>query len=479
MNQSKDLNSLIGCYVSGESLAPDDFLKLEAVLKEDPTAVQRLLDCSVIDSVFRYQAPQETEAETASRIRSILDATEKRSVFQAKRVEKRKYQSRGWFKAISVSALIFFIAATIFFNLKSQSPNVAMVANGYGVTSDGRVPETGDSLRVGDFIEITSGELVIRFTSGAVVTLNGPGKLEVKSPMHVLLHEGTLVARADNEEAKGFRVDSNIAHVTDLGTEFGVSITESGETHVAVFEGEVDVADTDNRPTMVRGTSRLYMGEGLRLSSLGVVDRLLNVNADSFSQHDHVHSQQVAIQSVRDNLSINDVKKFYRIVRGGFGEDAQAYVDRIHQWNSIGDEGLPEFLVGGDYVMTFNDSRTESKLQLKVELAVPSSLYILLDNRLQLPNWLTKDFHDTGADVGMDEGRYPGAPPSITRVVEKGPGSSIDRVFSVWKRNTPATGTITLGPSKLIGRGDGKSMYGVVAVPRHTELLEQDNEAGS
>ena len=61
------------------------------------------------------------------------------------------------------------------------------------------------------------------------------------------------------------------------------------------------------------------------------------------------------------------------------------------------------FLVGGDYVMTFNEDKTVTELELTVELAQPANLYILIDNRVPPPEWLTRDFIDTNADVGLDE----------------------------------------------------------------------------
>lgn len=40
---------------------------------------------------------------------------------------------------------------------------------------------------------------------------------------------------------------------------------------------------------------------------------------------------------------------FYRIVHAGFGEEQLAYVDRVHQWNGVDEQGLPSELLGGEY----------------------------------------------------------------------------------------------------------------------------------
>ena len=44
------------------------------------------------------------------------------------------------------------------------------------------------------------------------------------------------------ESAVGFVVDAVAAHVVDLGTSFGVSVSDNGQTGVCVFDGGVEVS---------------------------------------------------------------------------------------------------------------------------------------------------------------------------------------------------------------------------------------------
>ena len=60
--------------------------------------------------------------------------------------------------------------------------------------------------------------------------------------------------------------------------------------------------------------------------------------------------------------------KYYEIVPGGMREDAVAFVDRDYQWNGVDAKGIPSYLVGGDYVKTFNDDKVAQNLVITVTL---------------------------------------------------------------------------------------------------------------
>jgi hypothetical protein len=92
------------------------------------------------------------------------------------------------------------------------------------------------------------------FVSGATLAVEGPAKIEVVDEMRVVLLSGVVTARIP-DSAIGFIVDTDTAHVVDLGTAFGVSVGDNGTTDVCVFEGEVSVSrngSTSSQPALVR-----------------------------------------------------------------------------------------------------------------------------------------------------------------------------------------------------------------------------------
>jgi hypothetical protein len=122
---------------------------------------------------------------------------------------------------------------------------------------------------------------------------------------------------------------------------------------------------------------------------------------------------------------------------------------------------LPPFLIGGDYVMTFNDDKVTNQIEIAVEISEPANLYVLIDDRVPPPDWLKRDFADTNWDVGSDEGWE-------DKIIDvaMGPGQSIEHVFSVWRRVVAQPATVLLGAisqeSPPPAPDAARSMYGVV-----------------
>ena len=321
---------------------------------------------------------------------------------------------------------------------------------------------------VGQSIRIEAGVVELMLDNSTEITLEGPADFQLLSVNHSVLSHGNLVARC-GPEAVGFEVVSPDVKVVDLGTEFGVSVRDGMHTDVVVYDGEVDLSSLSEANPLER---RLIAGEALHISHQGgKSSRITEVRGDQYLTPqfplDRGHSSSKRILSVSDNLHASVTAKYYRVVGRGFGEDCRAYSDRPYEWNGVNERGLPPALVGGDYIMTFNDDKIRD-VEIEINLARPSTLYVLFDDRVLTPEWLKRDFVDVGWDVGMDEASHDGK-----LVSGVGPGESIDHVFSVWRRDVPQPTTITLGtireqPVEVVPKAILESMYGVVV----TKLVE-------
>jgi hypothetical protein len=258
----------------------------------------------------------------------------------------------------------------------------------------------------------------------------------------------------------------------DLGTEFGVSVSDGGETDVVVFAGKVNMhvptvnhssGGESSAATPLASSRLLRSGEALRVKPGGVMRRLVAIDSSQFptSVSAAVGTTQASslILNVSDNLQEDDTAKYYHIVPGGLVEDAPAYVDRTHQWNGVDERGIPSFLRGADYIMPFNDDKLVDRLNVKLMFARPALLYIFLDDRVRAPEWLRQRFQNTGYKIGLDEGDYPNAEKS-TGV---GPGQSIDNVCSIWVTKVDAATPVTL--DALGATEEFCSMYGIAVTP--------------
>ncbi|MCR9198563.1 MAG: FecR family protein [Planctomycetaceae bacterium] len=98
--------------------------------------------------------------------------------------------------------------------------------------------------RLGDeAIRLFAGEIELTFDDGAVVTLEGPVEFQPRSSGQLLLRRGRLSATVP-QPAIGFTVKTPTAEVVDLGTEFDVTVKETGASDVIVRKGEVEVGSS-------------------------------------------------------------------------------------------------------------------------------------------------------------------------------------------------------------------------------------------
>ena len=94
-------------------------------------------------------------------------------------------------------------------------------------------------LRSGQHLILTDGYAELLFVSGAKVVIQAPADFTLQSRTSLLLSSGKLAATVIGG---GFVVKTPSAAVTDLGTQFGVSIAPDHTTHVEVFKGSVQAA---------------------------------------------------------------------------------------------------------------------------------------------------------------------------------------------------------------------------------------------
>ncbi len=413
----EDFGSLVDAVLEGRADAVQ-FERFQALLRSDPGLVHAYTDQAHLHALLEWRA---------GRVRPAGQAAPRRSAWLGR-----------------AAAALFLAGLAALFASPAASTEVATV-----------LECTDESLRAGSrvglgLLSVGDATLRLAFDRGVWLTVEGPAEMDVVSGMELHLSRGRATARVE-PLGRGFTILTREARVRDLGTEFGIDVEpSSGATGVAVFEGEVDVH---------RGGApqRLLKGEGLRIEK-GQAERIVQIERDAALGVWTSRPQPAGvIAAVSDNL--RGSRSFYQIVRGGLHEDVAAYVDRTHEWNGVGDLGLPEELIGADYVMPFMDDKRAEALEMTVTLAGAAELYVFWDDRAPIAGWLKRDFEDTRMDVGLDEG--PSFGKRTAMVTERGPGRSIDTRFSVWRRRSTEAGEVRLGALGV--RSDAYAMYGVAA----------------
>lgn len=137
---------------------------------------------------------------------------------------------------------------------------VATLAEAEGCKWAGSDLPTAEGAQLGaGTLSLVEGMATLEFESGAVVTLEAPTTLEVLSKMHCRLVEGSVVADVP-ESAHGFKIDTPDLEVVDLGTRFGVTANAFGNSHVLVFEGEVEVGGAGDEVKRLTTGGTLHHG---------------------------------------------------------------------------------------------------------------------------------------------------------------------------------------------------------------------------
>jgi hypothetical protein len=314
------------------------------------------------------------------------------------------------------------------------------------------------------------------------VIVDGPAEFDMLDPMRARLTKGRVRMRVSKTTGHGFVIETPYGNVTDLGTEFGLNVPEHGNAAgLVVFDGEVDLqVKQAAEPQELTGAYRLAQGEGVTFNhwgQLAPIGSIVTGTVATFLQAGETVGDELPplIASVNDNQRQSGKIKFYEIVPGGLAEDAKRYVDRPHEWNGVTSDGIPAYLQGADYVRTFGHDGSSKNLEIYVTLTAPAKLYVLLDDRTQPPEWLKKDFRDTGDKIGADAG--PWGAVNRTSNLGVGAGNSIDFSCTVWERIVSKAEVVTLGSSVPKGTKPHHAMYGIAAVPLETEKASNSEAA--
>jgi hypothetical protein len=330
-------------------------------------------------------------------------------------------------------------------------------------------------------VHIESGTTKLLLPKVGYVVVEGPAEFDLLGPKRARLKYGRIKMRVTEETGRGFVVETPDGEITDLGTEFGVNVGEGRKTGLVVFEGAVDLRVAESQPT---DAPRMHLvgGEGVVFDKAGSLERIMSISTgavSTFRQDDEAFAGESAqiITKVQDNLRKSETKKFYEIVPRGLNEDVRKYVDRRHEWNGLTTAGMPSYLVGADYVRTFNADSLKKNIAIRVTVSRPAKLYVFFDDRLKVPAWLSDQFRNTGDKIGGDSAY----PKRKAHLIGKGPGVEVDDIYSVWERTVSEPGVVKLGASNIGGAKAGSaSMYGIAATPLDVnDVTAQDSSDNS
>ena len=120
-------------------------------------------------------------------------------------------------------------------------------------------------------------------------------------------------------------------------------------------------------------------------------------------------------------------------------------------------EAFPAALEGADIIGTFSPDRNNPELQLTMRVSRPCTVFLMLDARAEVPDWVRRDFVEAGFQLRSG----PWADNPVVQGMTADASGEIFVTYTVWKRSVPAASLVKLGPPYPEKDGRFRAMYGI------------------
>jgi hypothetical protein len=278
-----ELTTLIASRLEGRE-SPESAARLDELLIEHHEARELYLELADLDASLawevrpRYADLFELTQQTSTSAAPLVDPAISSSLHVpvlsiASRTMTVLFKPVTW--SILAVGLAFFIYIAVIssgirrdkFHNESNGIDsfVATISNSTGVKwSDKTAVRIANlSVKVGEPLKIDSGTIELELEGGAKLVVEGPAECTIDAENRATLHSGKLVAKVP-KQAVGFTLDTPMATIVDLGTEFDVKVAASQQTDVRVLKGRVDLLSPTAGKNQLLTT--LEAGETARLA---------------------------------------------------------------------------------------------------------------------------------------------------------------------------------------------------------------------
>jgi hypothetical protein len=169
----------------------------------------------------------------------------------------------------------------------------------------------GDRVAFGGKYSLASGVLEVTYDTGAKVILQGPVNYTVDSENGGFVSHGKMTGTIEHSKAKGFVVRTPTAVITDLGTEFGVEVSEEGSTTSHVFRGSVDVKPIATKGQPKGRSIRLVANESARVKRAkgNQVAEAVRIAVDPAT---YIRSEQISNRAIAEKATAFGRWQVYR-----------------------------------------------------------------------------------------------------------------------------------------------------------------------
>jgi len=255
-----------------DQIEPEEMLRLGKAIREYPRVRDYYIDSMLVSAVVRRSSQVTGELSRSDLIRALSGGT------------GRSGPTRRGRRFLAMAAILVLgalvLASLYLFRHRPQGPALGTLAGAYEAQWRGSHPHPGEPLYGGSY-DLREGVARMDLDQGTSLVLEAPCQIGLQGVGEMTMRRGRLVAVVPLH-ARGFRVRTRTALITDLGTEFGVIAHSDGSTEAHVLKGRITVAlDPSRSPRM--GSRAVDEGQAVAVDAAGrMIQGGLAARADLF-----------------------------------------------------------------------------------------------------------------------------------------------------------------------------------------------------
>ncbi|HRH94748.1 MAG TPA: FecR domain-containing protein [Prosthecobacter sp.] len=261
-----DTDTLIQHYLEG-SLSVVEAEKLHELLTTQPELGERLIQHFEMDAMLRATKPLATN-----------------NIIRPALLPKRRFTFTTVTTVAAMAACLTLMGVWIAMAwpksaVEETTVSVAVLTRGVNLEWESAAITPGTPLSPG-WLRLKSGIAQIEFYQGARVLIEGPAELQLVSSGEATCTHGKLSAHVP-PQAKGFRINTPKGTIVDLGTEFGLDVSDAN-SEVHVFKGEIELhQDAESMKSLKEGQAMAFAAN----------PHLITANASGFASLNEINAR--------------------------------------------------------------------------------------------------------------------------------------------------------------------------------------------
>lgn len=249
----------VSALLEGQQLPEDEAAELLADLERNDEFRSSAAKALVLHrNLSQQQIPEgDFVAQVLGTLRSEADEKSLTGSVITKLKTRQSRQRRVyWITAgLAAAALIMMGLFVAFQRPADEAPSIRIIAaENIGTLKMER-------LYNGERVGIRRGILELDLNGRARVVIEAPARFTLLSADHIFLHSGRCYAEMKKGDS-GLLIETPYGEALDLGTQFGVAVSQTEDMEVHVFDGEVRVSGSSTE-------SLIQEGEAIALESSG------------------------------------------------------------------------------------------------------------------------------------------------------------------------------------------------------------------